>query len=475
MSEHTPEQPPHTPIVNQGGFEDESDAAAEANARRARPGKTDRLSVLKANFNSVFGHGIGKAGLVIAGIFVLVAGAFAMRGLNSPKGPQLQSAQVDVPRAPVPDVSVDPLDPKEAERRSQQAALEADIASQKGQTYQPGFNAVIAEEKKSTGQATLNVPGQDPAPAVTPPVPPVQVALPAETAQQTQQAQQEEQRRQNELDKQRAERDKYIAAVRGGVTEQAGEMLQGKGKEAGFGGRGIYSTISYMPTAKTAVPAAAAGNAAMPMGAPAAGDTAVGAPATAGNAGANGAAKKKILFKAGSTAFATLDSEVNTDDGGEVFATMHGGKFNGARLIGKIEQGPRNIRLRFSILAPQDDRPTTAINAIAIREEDAKQGVAETIDNHTLSRYTALLAGSILSGVGRAALEPQGETIVLPNGQVVISQPELSNKRIAMYALGEVGNNAGAEVRKNFSQPPTYITPANKGIGLIFLTDATEQ
>jgi intracellular multiplication protein IcmE len=474
MSEHTPEQPPHAPIVNQGGFEDESDAAAEANARRARPVKADRLSVLKANFNSVFGHGIGKAGLIIAGVFVLVAGAFAMRGLNGSKAPQLQSAQVDVPRAPAPDVSVDPLDPKEAERRSQQAALEADIASQKGQTYQPGFNAVITQEKPSTGQATLNVPGQDPAP-VTPPVPPVQVALPAETAQQTQQAQQEEQRRQAELDKQRTERDKYIAAVRGGVTEQAGEMLQGKGKEAGFGGRGIYSTISYMPVAKPAAPASAAGNAAMPASATAGDSAAAGAPTTTGNAGVNGAAKKKILFKAGSTAFATLDSEVNTDDGGEVFATMHGGKFNGARLIGKIEQGPRNIRLRFSILAPQDDRPTTAINAIAIREEDAKQGVAETIDNHTLSRYTALLAGSILAGVGRAALEPQGDTIVLPNGQVVISQPELSNKRIAMYALGEVGNNAGAEVRKNFSQPPTYITPANKGIGLIFLTDATEQ
>jgi intracellular multiplication protein IcmE len=472
MSEHTPEQPPHTPIVNQGGFEDESDAAAEANARRARPGKTDRLSVLKANFNSVFGHGIGKAGLIIAGVFVLVAGAFAMRGLNSSKVPQVQSAQVDVPRAPVPDVSVDPLDPKEAERRSQQAALEADLASQKGQTYQPGFSAVIAQEQKPGAQATLNVPGQDPAPAASPPVPPVQVALPAETAQQAQQAQQEEQRRQAELDKQRAERDKYIAAVRGGVTEQAGEMLQGKGKDAGFGGRGIYSTVSYMPTAR-AMPAGA-GNAGLPANAAGATAAATGAPAT-GAEGASSVPKKKILFKAGSTAFATLDSEVNTDDGGEVFATMHGGKFNGARLIGKIEQGPRNIRLRFNILAPQDDRPTTAINAIAIREEDAKQGVAETIDNHTLSRYTALLAGSLLSGLGRAAAEPQGDTIVLPNGQVVISQQELSNKRIAMYALGEVGNNAGAEVRKNFSQPPTYITPANKGIGLIFLTDATEQ
>ena len=356
--------------------------------------------------------------------------------------------------------------------------LEAESAKLKGQTYQPGFNAVIAQPPpQNQGSASLNIPGQ---PGNEPPVPPVQVALPAnnpqETAQQTQAAQQEEQRRQAELDKQRSERDRYIAAVRGGVTEQAGEMLQGKGKDAGFGGRGIYSTISYLPVARSnatggAAGAGTAGTAGAASAAVAPAAIAAGIPATADGTGD----KKKILFKAGSTAFATIDSEVNTDDGGDVFATMHGGKFNGARLIGKIEQAPRNIRLRFSVLAPQDDRPTVTINAIAIREEDAKQGVAETIDNHTLSRYTALLAGSLLSGIGRAAAEPQGETLVLPNGQVVISQPELSNKRIAMYALGEIGTNAGSEVRKNFSQQPTYITPANKGIGLIFLTDVTEK
>ena len=441
------------------------------------------MAVLKANFNSVFGHGIGKAGLIIAGLFVLIAGAFAMRGLNSSKEPEFKSAQVDVPVAPRPEVSVEPLDPKEAERRAQLSAIEADAAKQRGQTYQPGFDPVIARDTGANGaQAALNIPGQ---PGATPPVPPaaapMQVALPAantaETAQQNQALQQEEQRRLAELEKQRSERDKYIAAVRGGVTEQAGEMLQGKGKEAGFGGRGIYSTVSYMPPVRQpqaqspggAVPAAgAAQNAAPAAAAPA------GTPAAAGVDGGKGL-KKKTLFKAGSTAFATLDAEVNTDDGGDVFATMHGGKFDGARLIGKIEQAPRNIRLRFNVLAPQDDRPTLEINAVAIREEDAKQGVAETIDNHTLSRYTALLAGSLLAGVGRAAAEPQGDTFVLPNGQVVVSQPELTNKRITMFALGEVGTNAGAEVRKNFSQPPTYITPANKGIGVIFLTDVAEK
>ena len=466
MNEHNPDQPAQGPGANPGGFEDES-APTAAPGAGVQGKKSDRMAVLKANFNSVFGHGIGKAGLIIAGLFVLIAGAFALRGLNGSKAPELASAQVDVPNAPPPVISVDPIDAKEAERRAQLSAIEADAASQKGQTYQPGFNPVIAPNGGASGQAALNVPGQGTPPPPTPPVAQtMQVALPAaETPQQTQQAQQEEQRRQAELDKQRTERDKYIAAVRGGVTEQAGEMLQGKGKEAGFGGRGIYSTVSYMPSAKPALPAAGA----------AAGAGAAGAVGTAAPDQAGGNVKKKLLFKAGSTAFATLDSEVNTDDGGEVFATMHGGKFDGARLIGKIEAAPRNIRLRFNMLAPQDDRPTVTINAIAIREEDAKQGVAETIDNHTLSRYTALLAGSLLSGLGRAAAEPEGDAIVLPNGQVVVSQQELTNKRIAMFALGEIGTNAGAEVRKSFSQPPTYITPANKGIGLIFLADVAEK
>jgi len=474
MNENNPDQPAQEPGANPGGFEDESAAAGEQR-KRAKGQKPDRMAVLKANFNSVFGHGIGKAGLIIAGLFVLIAGAFAFRGLNGSKAPQVVSAQVDVPQAPVPEINVDPIDVKEAERRSQLSAMEAEVASKKGQTYQPGFNPVLEQSGPANGQAQLNIPGQASAPP--PVVQPVQVALPAESAQQVQQAQQEEQRRQAELDKQRSERDKYIAAVRGGVTEQAGEMLQGKGKDGGFGGRGVYSTVSYLPSAKPSTPlgAGAPGGAAVTGGTAGTAASAGAAPAALASDEAGAGTKKKILFKAGSTAFATLDSEVNTDDGGEVFATMHGGKFNGAKLIGKIESAPRNIRLRFSMLAPQDERPTVAINAIAIREEDAKQGVAETIDNHTLSRYTALLAGSLLSGLGRAAAEPQGDTLVLPNGQVVVSQQELTNKRIAMFALGEIGTNAGTEVRKNFSQPPTYVTPANKGIGLIFLADVAEK
>lgn len=47
---------------------------------------------------------------------------------------------------------------------------------------------------------------------------------------------------------------------------------------------------------------------------------------------------RELLIKTGTIMYATLDAEVNTDDGGDVLATIRGGKWNGSKLIGKIEQ-----------------------------------------------------------------------------------------------------------------------------------------
>jgi len=471
------------PDPQASGFVDESANTAPeqgATAAGTTAKKANKGAELKANFMSVFGHGIGKFALIAVGLVVVVLVAVAVRGFNS-KSAVKEKAQVDVPGAPPAKVSVDPIDEREAQRRAEQGAKEAEVAARTGQTYQPDFNpAVVANQTPQQGQPgytqpQLNVadtqqtqarPGQ-------PPVPQVPITVPAgqssanggagvpngqQTQQQANAQQQEEQRRQQaERDKQLAAREKYVEQLRGGVKDQVEELLGGKGKEGGIRGTGAYSVVSYLPKQQNAANVASATTGS--------GDLSI----------TPSANKKAPIFKAGKAIFATLDSEVNTDDGGEVFATVHGGKYDGAKLIGKIEQAPRNIRLRFSILSPQDDRPTLTVNAIAIREEDAKQGVAETIENHTLERYTALFAGSILSGIGKAAMQPQGNTVVLPNGQLIVQNSEMTNKRIAMYALGDVGINAGAEVRKNFSQPPTYKTPANKGIGVIFLTDVNEK
>jgi intracellular multiplication protein IcmE len=452
------------------GFESEvapaEDAAALTERRQTSEGARFR-SEFSRNFNSVFGHGVGKIALIVGGIFIVVACAFAMRGFaHRSTQPQPEKVQVDIPRPPSPRVSVEPIDPREVQRRAQQAVREADVAQSKGQTYQPDFTPAVT---RTSSAADLRFGSQPPIPgqdgqtqtaAVKPTPVPVSVTVPTSAASAQVNARllaQEEQRRQLELDRQRAAREKYVEELRNGVKAQIQELI---GERGGLHSAGGYSVVRYLPVERAVVAQSMAD----------AHDGAAAPPVTP-----QSASLKRILFKAGKAIFATLDSEVNTDDGGDVFATIRGGAYDGSKLIGKIEQAPRNIRLRFSMLAPQDDRPTLAVNAIAIREQDAKEGVADSINHHTIERYSALFAGSLLQGLGQAAAQPQGSAIVLPNGQTVVEQQQLTNKRIALFAAGSVGTNAGAQVRQTFSEPPTYKTRANKGIGVVFLADVAEK
>jgi intracellular multiplication protein IcmE len=112
-----------------------------------------------------------------------------------------------------------------------------------------------------------------------------------------------------------------------------------------------------------------------------------------------------------------------------------------------------------------------SISALAIREADAKQGVAENIDNHTLERYGSLIFASIASGIGKAASMDTGTTVIYPNGSTVTQQDSMTPKRVAGIAIGEVGTNAAQEIRKNFNMPTTYSLPANVGVGVFFLND----
>jgi intracellular multiplication protein IcmE len=462
-----PQIPPsNEPIPESPGFEAEGTVLGPADPHATRgpePGtRPSRGAQLAANFKSVFGHGMGKVGLLAVGLFVVLAVAFAVREFSHPEpAVQTRANQVDVPTPPLPKVSVEPIDSKEADRRAQRALLEADGAQRRGQTYQPDFTpSVTRRDAARVTPVGLDTPPVPPDVAVKASNTPVNVAVPnapspAVAAALARQSAQEDQRHQVEVERQRTARDKYVDELRNGVKAQIEDLVGDKGGLRSVGG---YTVVRYLPPDK---PGTAESLTDLRAPAPAALSTNIG--------------EKQLLFRAGSIIFATLDSEVNTDDGGDVFATVQGGPYANSRLIGKIEQAPRNIRLHFSVLAPQDERPTLSINAIAIREQDAKEGVADSVNHHVIERYTALFAGSLLQGLGQAAAQPQGTAAVLPNGQTIVEQQQVSNKRIAMYALGSVGTNAGAQVRQTFSEPLTYKTPANKGIGVIFLTDVSEK
>jgi len=180
-------------------------------------------------------------------------------------------------------------------------------------------------------------------------------------------------------------------------------------------------------------------------------------------------AQRTPIIRTGNVLYAETLSEINTDNGSDAMAVIRGGAWDGSKLIGRVENRPNNIGVKFTTLAPQDGRLAMNINAVALRTEDASQGVAEKVDHHTLERYIALGASSLLSGFGKAYLQTPGTAIIAPSGTTVTTTEEPSSKQVIATMVGELGTNASQEIQRGFNRPSTYITPAGQGIAVFFL------
>ncbi|PYB71051.1 type IV secretion protein DotG [Pseudomonas sp. LB-090624] len=466
---------------NDSGFDEEDehlvadrDGPTGSHVKKAR--KSDEM---QRNLRAVFGSGVGKVSLIAAGLVVLALGALAYNGMSSKNAPAGKASTVDVPNAPQPEVSIDPISPAEAERRAQRSSLEAEQAAERGMSYQPGFDPNIVQSTGkdwSRGQsAQFNVPGQPYSDGNQRP-PEIYIGAgqpPRDSGPVSQQAgaanaqsqEQERRRLEEELKKAEEQRDKYVSELKSETLKSIKQLMGESESAKGFAEKSSFSTVSYYPTERagsgvTGPAVRTAKDDKDPNAIEAVGDT-----------------DRALLIKTGTIMYATLDAEVNTDDGGDVLATIRGGKWNGSKLIGKIEQAPDNIRVKFTILAPpvNDPRPTMRISAVALREDDAKQGIAETKDHHTMERYFALGAASLLSGYGRAYQQTAGTTVISPSGVVAQTTTEPSTKQVIGSSVGEMGTAIAGEVRRGFNRPATYATPANKGFGLFFLQDVHDQ
>jgi intracellular multiplication protein IcmE len=488
QNENTPIEPQMADEIEHG-FESEV-PAPQPEAKHIAPSKSDEM---KRNLAAVFGHGPGKFALIAVGLFVIGGVALGYRGLTKEKVRDESTSVMNVPVSPNQNaVDLSAVSEHEAARRKAIDAVEAEKAFASGKTYQPGFDPnIIAKSPtqvadQDTAKIDLGVAGAatggtnkptSPAHAMgsagtpPPPTPPVAiVATPekaqAPTPQQMQAAQQDAAKAATEYQTALAAREAYIKGIQDSVLKQVEKMLGGEG-QAGINNVGTYGTTKYSPPPKVQTASPTSTSTSTPQ-------VAVANATKAGDGKTVDAKKSKIIIKTGNILYFTLDSEVNTDDGGEVLATIRGGVWDGSKILGKVEQSPNNIRLKFNVLAPQDGRPTRTISAIALREVDAKQGVAENIDSHTLSRYTALAVSSALSGYGRAFSTPVGTTVIGPGGVISTTTTEPTDRQIRGQIVGEIGMASAAEVRKGFARPTTYSAPAQQGFGLYFLQDVLE-
>lgn len=431
-----------------GHPQSEDDAQPGAAPRRPRKRKSEEW---RHNLKAVFGHGIGRVSIIVVILVILVMLAMGFRSLT--RAPTQnntgEGAQVEAPSAPSAPIDIDPVTKKEADRRNAASASAAQNAQSSGNSYQPAFMPAIEPEnpKPQPANDIFNTPSNQ--------VPPSHMPVPngSGNADAERRALDEARQRQaRAYDEAVKQRDAYVTKKQEIVMKQFDKILT----DNALNKLGHHTSSAY-PIAVTATTSTA---------------TQAGQGASAGpSTSASSRAQRKPLIAVGNTLYAELLAEINTDDGTDAMAVIRGGEWDGAKLIGRVENKPNNVGVKFSTLAPQDGRPAMSINALALRVEDSSQGIAEDIDHHTFERYAALGASSLLTGFGKSYSQTPGTTVIAPSGTTVSTTQEPSSKQVFATTVGELGTSVSQEVRRGFDRPTTYSTPAKTGIAVFFLAD----
>ena len=181
--------------------------------------------------------------------------------------------------------------------------------------------------------------------------------------------------------------------------------------------------------------------------------------------------RSTTMALAGHISFAMLDIGVNSNEPSPIEATIEGGRFHGARLLGSFKREHQVVVMQFSIMTFNGQ--SYPINAYAISAKNARVGMATTVNNHVLYRYGWLFAGAFLQGINQA-LQDANQTVVAGNGFALMTH-QLNNGQILEQAAGNVGNVMVPIAENRFNTPPTVRVPAGTGMGILFMAPVKEQ
>ncbi|MBU2768750.1 hypothetical protein HAP94_21945 [Acidithiobacillus ferrivorans] len=181
--------------------------------------------------------------------------------------------------------------------------------------------------------------------------------------------------------------------------------------------------------------------------------------------------QSNVLALAGHISFAMLDIGVNSNDKSPIEATMEGGRFHGARLLGSFKREHQVVVMQFNIMTFNGQ--SYPINAYAISVKNAHVGMATSVNNHVLYRYGWLFGAAFLQGIDQA-LQQANQAMVVGNGFAVMTH-QLNNGQILQQAAGNIGNVMVPIAQNRFNTPPTVRVPAGTGLGILFMSPVKEQ
>lgn len=200
------------------------------------------------------------------------------------------------------------------------------------------------------------------------------------------------------------------------------------------------------------------------------------APPGSGSAGGTGGGSDAdkgptLKIKAGSVYYGINNLEANSDDPGEVMATVQNGPLKGAKILGTFSRGKDTLTLKFNLASPPwPNADSVAINALAIDPEKSQKGIASEVDNHYFLRYGLPLAGAFLQGLGEAAARSATVISTSPLGSTS-TQGEIDAGQQLIVAAGRSGQLLANDFNKASSIQPTVKLHANQPIGIVFMQD----
>lgn len=362
-----------------------------------------------------------------------------------------------------PTLNSDLLNPVGQEEASRRATLNDQNASKANQQPDQSYVAppVIAEQidMGANGPLEQKPPAGIALPAIRP-IDPTEIKVPEKVVIQRQANPQQEVQAAVERERIKAENDRR-AQLAAKVQEQVNQLLANNAQPN-------INIQGYKEPPKKASGGAGSGN---------------------GAAGAGkGAASGPVILaaKPGDVFYASLKVGFNSEDprGLPVYATITDQRANGSYgplhggvLAGNVVYSNDQAAVTFRQMTLRDGR-TAAVQAMAATLDEVRPGVAASVDRHTLSRWSGLVVGSLLQGLGQAGqdLVRNDTTTTYGDGFATTSGREgIDWQKVGLATLQPLGSNMSQVMARNFQRKPTISSPAGTDVGIVFLQQVTVE
>lgn len=173
---------------------------------------------------------------------------------------------------------------------------------------------------------------------------------------------------------------------------------------------------------------------------------------------------------AGDVYYSILVTPVNSDEVSPIWAIVaQEGKLKNARALGSFQRSGEKVVMQFNNLTVNGR--DCQISAVAIDPDpnSYRTAIADSVDRHTFSRYSMLMAAAFVEGYADA-LASTTTTVNPTGGSTTQSNPLPDAGDRALVATGKVGQVLVPKMEKAFERPPTVEVNGRRQLGLLFLS-----